>query len=183
MMKCFTDPAKLRLILGVQKLGLATTKMLQERNPDIAQATLYRHLKSMTEIGILRIASEKKVRNVTEKTYELAIDLDHLAKDTIANNDALGYYLLFQQFVAGLSKEFQDYSKREEIDLIKDATGFRALPFYATAEETLEMLKRIARIVAEYEQNEPTPERQLRTFARIITPPKEKVKGDKIGEH
>lgn len=172
MMKHFTDPAKLRLIFDIQQLGLATTKTLLEKNPDIAQATLYRHLKNMIQDGIIGIASERKVRNVTEKTYELTVDLNNLAKDTLENNDADAYYLLFQQFVAGLSKEFHDYSKREEIDLIKDVSGFRAVPFYATGEETKEMIARINEIVAEYEQNEPAETRKLRTFARIITPPK-----------
>lgn len=173
-MKQFTDPTKLRLIMDIQELGHATTKILLERNPHIPQATLYRYIKGMLNVGIIKVAEERKVRYVTEKIYEMAIDLDNLAGEMIENNDGKMYFLLFQQFAAGLSKEFQEYSEREEIDLINDVSGFRVSPFYATAEETNEMMKRIGEVVAEYANNEPTPERRLRSFARIITPPKEK---------
>ena len=172
-MKHFTDPVRLLLIMDIHELGHTTTKVLLERNPQIPQATLYRYIKSFLNVGIIKVAEERKVRSVTEKTYEMAIDLNNLASDTVEKNDGKTYFLFFQQFVAGLSKEFQEYSEREEIHLINDASGFRVTPFYATADEVREMGERIGEVVAEYAKNGASPDRKLRSFARVITPPKE----------
>ena len=170
IIKYLADPLKSRLIIDIQTMGQATTKTLLEKNPQIPQATLYRYLKSMLKDDIIQIVAERKIRNVTEKVYEVAFDMTTLKQEMIEKNDAGIYFLLFQQFMNGLLKEFRDYSMQEEIDIVSDGSGFKTMPFYATTEELIEMSQKVDAVMRPYYENEATPDRKLRTFARIITP-------------
>lgn len=51
VMDCFTHPIKCKLLLELYSAGKATAKQLAETYNDIPQATLYRHLKRMTNDG------------------------------------------------------------------------------------------------------------------------------------
>ena len=79
--------------------------------------------------------------------------------------------MLFQQFCNGLINEFQVYASRENIDILNDGSGFRVSPFYASTDELKELAGKIQAVIKPYYENEPTPERQMRSIAIIYTPP------------
>ena len=173
-MEYITDPMKCKIILDVQALSQVTTKQLAEKHPDIPQATLYRLLKKMVADEILEVVAENKVRNVTEKVYALAFDSGNInveVEKMIDENPGEMYFHLFQQFVMGLLGEMKDYAQREDIDLRADGVGMITYPFYANLEEVIELAIKIKEIMQPYLENEATPDRQMRSFARIFMPP------------
>ena len=170
-MACFTNPIKNRLLLTIDEKGRATAKELARSNINIPQATLYRYLKKMVEDGILEVVEEKPVRNVKERVYGIAIDIEAELGSMVEENPGKGYFSLFQQFTTGLLNEFQAYAEKDDIDLEKDGSGFFITPFYATTEELEELALELRTIILAYHEKEPAPGRQVRNIAVILTPP------------
>jgi len=171
LLESLTNPIKNSIILEVSEQGRATAKALAQKYPNIAQATLYRHLKKMTDDKILKVVETRKVRNVTEKTYALAIDFEANFEKMIEENSGEAYFKLFQQFSMGLLKEFHAYSARENIDLLNDGSGFSVTSIYANLDELKDLSLKIREVAQPYKENEPTADRQARSLAIIFTPP------------
>ncbi|MCL2606362.1 MAG: helix-turn-helix domain-containing protein [Coriobacteriia bacterium] len=171
LLECLTNPTRNILLLEVYEQGQATAKTLAQKHPNIPQATLYRHLKKMTDDGVLKIAHERQVRNVTEKVYAVAVDLDVDVEEMFADDSGELYLQLYQQFSTGLLKEFMAYAAQDNIDIVNDGSGFRVTPIYATLDELKELSAKINELIKPYKDNEPTLGRKARSIATIITPP------------
>lgn len=171
LMEYFTNPTKVKLITEIEKQGKTTAKQLAKAVPGLPQATLYRYLKKMVSDGIITVVEENQVRNVKEKVYSLSFDLDAEVKKMVDDKTGNGYVTLFRQFCFGLIDEFQKYVDDGEIDIANDGSGFRITPFYATKAELEEMAKKINEVVLPYHELAPSPERKLRNFAVVYTPP------------
>jgi len=164
-----------RIIQSVSELGLCTTKQLSTFHKDIPQATMYRYIKKLVAAGVLTIVEERKVRNVSEKVYELSFDYNKVAMELITDAGKAGenYLHMFQQFTIGLTKEFSLYAKKEGIDVVQDGSGFRVSPFYATTDELKEMAQKIQAIIQEYSNLPNIQGRSYRNVAVIYTPPRD----------
>ena len=172
LMECFANPIQCKLFLEISAQGQATAKQLAQAHSDIPQATLYRTLKKMADDGVIAVVEENKVRNVTEKVYAVAEDFTGDILKILDENAGDAYFGLFQQFTLGLLREFQEYARQPDIDIKRDGSGFSSVPFYATEAEVAELSAKVAEVLTPYYQNEQTPGRKMRTFARIITPPR-----------
>ena len=128
-------------------LGEATAKQLMEMYGDIPQATLYRTLGKLAELGIISVTEENRKRGAVEKVYALNANSDLLdAERIVTENDGTAYLGLFLSFVQALMREFDLYAKREDIDILKDGSGFSLSPICVTRDELQELgLKLIAR--------------------------------------
>lgn len=170
-MEYLTNPAKLSLILQVRNEGETTAKALAEKNKNIPQATLYRHLKKMVSDGILKVVEERPIRNVTEKIYAMAIDLSANFNHIIEENDGEAYLALFQQFAIGLLNEYSAYCARDDIDILNDGSGFRVIPTHITVDELNELAANIWKLIEPYAAREAAPDTKARSVAIIFTPP------------
>ena len=88
-----------------------------------------------------------------------------------ASNDGTAYFNLFSRFITEILSEFDEYSKKENIDLKNDGSGFSAMPIYATNEELMMYGQQIKKIL-EPALIKRSEAQSLRTFATIITPPR-----------
>ena len=70
-------PVRLRII---QQLGgrSLTTAQLRAALPDVTQATLYRHVATLVDAGILSIVEERRVRGAVERTLALGDRMAHV---------------------------------------------------------------------------------------------------------
>lgn len=171
IMDCFANPIKCKLLLEIYASGQTTAKRLSELYSDIPQATLYRYLKRMTDEGILKIVGENPIRGTVEKTYALAVPLGEGIEDIVSSNSGEAFMLLFMNYMLGLVKQFQEYCKRSDIDIMKDHPAFTMAPVYATNEELEAAVGEFARIIEPLHHNPPAPGRKLRTIGLIVTPP------------
>ena len=170
-MACFTNPIKCKLFSDIEQQKHTTAKKLAQSNEGIPQATLYRYLKKMLEDGVIEVVEERQVRNVREKVYGVAIDLQAEIGRMIVDNSGAGYLSLFQQFCNGLLAEFQAYTAKDHINIQKDGSGFRIVPFYATTDELEDLSRKIQDLIKPYHENPPAPGRQMRNVAIVFTPP------------
>ena len=175
-MEYLTNPIKNKLIIEVMSKGKVTAKELAAVSKEVPQATLYRYLKKMVEDGVLVVAEERKIRNVTEKIYAMGIDFEAYVEKMIAENSGEAYLGIFQQFTVGLLKEFAAYSRRDDIDIANDGSGFRVTSICASVDELAELSAKIQALIAPYRDKMPTAERKNRSVAVIFTPPAEESK-------
>jgi len=167
-----TNPTRIRLLLEIHASEQTTAKKLLEKFPDISQPTLYRHLKAMLDAGMIKVAGEKQVRGIIEKSYTVSMDMVADIERIIETNDGAGYFQLFTQYIMKIMTEFKSYCGSENIDIASDCSGFSTAPIYATKEELVEALQKISEIIVPLVTNEPSPERKLFNFCTIIIPPK-----------
>ena len=170
--KHFANPARGKILFEIYTKEKQTAKQLLEKFPDIPQPTLYRYLRMMLSDGTLKIAEEKQVRGTVEKTYAIAVDLTGDVRHIIETNDRAGYMQLFFVYIAGVSAEFEEYVRRENVDLLNDGALFQMAPVYATTEEVHEALKAYGEAILKLLENKPGDGRELRNICTIITPPK-----------
>lgn len=175
LMECFVNPTKSSIILTIRQQGTCTAKEIMAQQPDIPQATLYRTLKQLTKVGIIKIVSEKKIRAVVEKTYALD-DLFSLNADRIiTENNGQAYFQLMSNFTLQLMAEFKTYAERPTIDILHDGSGFSATPIYVDEQEIQDLAKDVADVISRYQtkSTHPNAKQKLHTMAVIFTPPQE----------
>lgn len=170
LMDCITNPVKCKLLLEIHSRGKATAKHLADIYNDIPQATLYRHLKKMLSDGILQVVEETQVRGTVEKTYALAFNISDNMETMLETNSGELYMQYFMQYIFGFAKQFQEYCQSPNINIKKDMTGFSLSPLYLSDDELTSLVTSISQIINAVKNNEPNPERKLRTIGVIISP-------------
>ncbi|MCP1103334.1 DNA-binding PadR family transcriptional regulator [Aequitasia blattaphilus] len=174
LIDCFMNPVMCRLFMDISANAEMTARQLAESHPDIAQATLYRHLKRMVKDGVIVVVKEKPVRGTIEKTYSISDEFEKGLEDIVESNSGEAYMMLFMQYTSILIKSFQNYCKQDDIDIRKDISAFNIRPIYASNEELESAIIRIMEVVAELACNEPAENRRLRNIGLVVTPPEEK---------
>lgn len=170
LMDCITNPVKCKLLLEIYSQGKATAKHLSDTYNDIPPATLYRHLKKMLNDGILQVIDETQVRGTVEKTYALAFNINDGMEAMLAENSGELYMQYFMQYIMGFAKQFQQYCQSPNINIKEDMTGFSLAPLYLSDEELTALATNISQIIGAVINNEPKPNRKLRTIGIIISP-------------
>lgn len=166
-MSLMLHPLRLRILrtLGMHQL---TPKMLQARMPDVAQATLYRHLKVLEDAEIIVVVAEEPRRGTVEKTYALA---QHSVSETeLARASPAHWQSLFQQFNDQLAADFARYLSGEQVKPLEDGVGFRQVLLYLSPAERAQLIAQWREVLMPFLALEPGPERQGVTLATVFIP-------------
>src|SRR5581483_11059742 len=128
-------PLHLRIIEKIEGRQL-TTQQLSEVLPDVAQATLYRHLNQLVEGGTLTIVEARPVRGTVEKVYTITepLSVEFLPEDLeqFTREDLIRY---FTGHMMLQSARLERYIQQEEIDIANDGIRFCQTPLYLSNEE------------------------------------------------
>src|SRR6188768_2565291 len=102
-------PVRMRTLQALFDADPLTTAQLRERLPDIAPATMYRHVAVLAEGGVLEVVEEKRVRGTVERSYRVRRDeavVDPAARATMTRDD---HRRSFTTFAASLMGDFDRY--------------------------------------------------------------------------
>lgn len=177
-------PVRMRLIQAAIGASGLTANDFGRRLPDVPPATLYRHLNTLVEAGVLAVVDERKVRGAVEKRYALQpagleVTPEDLAKAT--PEDHLRY---FTTFVAGLLGSFSRYLKGGDIDFVRDGVGYRQVTLQLSDAELMTLAGELSAVVLRSIANQPDPNRRARVFTTIVIPerasPVASAEGDRI---
>jgi len=171
LMECLTNPIKNKLLAAINEQGRATTKELAQIADQLPQTTLYRYLKNMVADGLIEVVEENRIRNVNEKVYGMTIDFDAEIKATAENTSRRAFIVQFTRFHNGLVEEFQKHLPEDDVNAVRDGYGFYIAPIHASRDEAKELIEKIREVVEPYQTNTLTADRQLQSFAMVITPP------------
>lgn len=160
-------PVRLRIVqvmLGREEL---TTKTLADKLPDVASATLYRHVSALVDGGVLEVVSERRLRGSVERSLRLrneAASVDSDVDDVALRGGFLAY-------LASLASAFDDYMSMPGGDLQADLVGFRQAAVFATDDEWKAALDAINAAVAPLvTRHESPPEARRRILATVSLP-------------
>jgi DNA-binding transcriptional ArsR family regulator len=105
-------PVRLRVVQLLAGDRRLTARQIARAEPGIPHATLYRHLQQLVAGGLLTVADERPVRNMTEKVYALAAPVRLDPADTVRMVPA-DLLRLFTAFVGHFVGDFRRYLRRQ----------------------------------------------------------------------
>lgn len=162
-------PVRLRVIQAVAGREVTALQLAREL-PDIPQATLYRHLKVLSEAGVLSVVGERRVRNTTERTYALPDRDQLLSAEDLQGATQEDLVRLFTQFAGGLLGYYVRYVERGNADFARDRVVLRAFPLYLSAAERDRLDRDVNAALIPLAANGPSPERERYVFGLVALP-------------
>jgi DNA-binding transcriptional ArsR family regulator len=160
-------PLRLRIMrcLGTQT---RTPQQIAAQMPDIAQATLYRHLKKLEVGGVIAVVHQEPKRGTLEKSYRLA--RGDISQEELENYQAADWEQLLQRFYAGLISDFQRYLAAPTADPLRDGLGFRQMQIQLSPAEFKQMAEALNQALLPYLNQETSPERRGYNLATLLIP-------------
>ncbi len=172
------DKKKLNLILHPVRLRILTTLSGREMTaqqvakvlPDVAVATLYRHMSALQEGDLLRVVSERQIRGTVEKTYAIhEASFLNLSEDDLANATKDDHMRFFSTFVVSLLAEFATYlQSNDDIDFVRDGVGYHTVALHMSDEELGEFSQQLGELLKQYQK--PADGRKRRQLSTIFLP-------------
>ncbi len=139
-----------------------TTAQLREELPDIAQTTLYRHVATLLQAGVLRVVREERIRGTIERTYAIA-ELDALRE----RSDAEGRTMTADQLRGGLTlmlaqiaADFERLAAYGDLAPSYDYLSFGQTAVHLRPEDVPKLSEELLRVLAAY--TEPPADRTAR---------------------
>jgi hypothetical protein len=160
----------MRILLAFGRGIPLTAQALADLLPDVARATLYRHLALLVDGGLLQVVGEQRVRGAVERTYALPATGASLTPEDVQQASREDHLRFFTTFIASLLDEYARYLRRDRIDLVADVVMYREGTVYLTDEEALDVTREMWTAFARRVGTEPGPGRRAHTFAVVTMP-------------
>jgi DNA-binding transcriptional ArsR family regulator len=162
-------PARLPIIMALAEKA-QTTSEIAECLPGTPKSSIYRHLRSLLEGGIVEVAETRPVKGVQEKFFRLAKApvLSQADLKGFTRADHLRYFAMF------LASQFQGFSNyldtRSDPDFQSDRVGYSEAAFSVTPDELDRILATIRQVVVEGVNLPPAEDRRRHQIAFITYP-------------
>lgn len=170
LVDCLSDPYRCQLFVEILRGTCSKASELHARCPNIPRATMYRHLRRLTEDGLIEVVDEVKKRGTVERTYAPVRRVFEDMEAALRTNPSEMYFSMFLQFVLSFVQQFRDYCDDPDAD-VAQGCGFSMGPVLGTDQEINEALREIADIVKRLGENQPAEGRKLHTVGLILSPP------------
>ncbi len=161
-------PLRMRILLTLAGQQMSA-QQLASALPDVAQATLYRHINALAEGGLLSVVEERPVRGTVEKVYTMDNQAALIGAEEAAAMSKDDHLRAFTAFTALLLSEFQRYlDSTDTPDAAADGVGYHQRMLYISDEEMLDFGKALYGVLKHYES--PGPGRKRRLFSTVMMP-------------
>lgn len=157
----------LRAFAGETEL---TVRNLAGNLADIPQATLYRHLNRLTQVGILTVTAETRVRGALERRYRINPKAVTVPAQEIETIEPEAHQKYFSVFVASLLEDFGRYIRTGDVDVVRDDVHYVQVPVLATPEEFAGFMEQLAKLIKKFAILKPAKHRVRRTISIVTLP-------------
>lgn len=168
-------PVRLRIVsefIG----GPRTVAELAAALPDIPQATLYRHVATLAEAGVLEQVGERAARGPSERVFRVTPGADRIQATELDVLSTAEQRRLFEMFTASLIDSFAVYVDSAGARPSVDGLAANRAVVNLTAAEREDFGERFAQLVGEMLALPPAPDRRRYHLASMVIPaPKEKT--------
>ncbi len=165
-------PVRMRIVAEISERQV-TSRELAAALPDIAQATLYRHIKRLLTGGILRIVREQAVNGAIERTYALVSEQNRISHDEVAEISAEDHIKYFSIFAAGLIDNFARYVRQSDPAQFRDeGMSYNQSIIHLSSEERAALERDLAELLSPILRNGPAPDRKPYTLSSVVIPDK-----------
>lgn len=163
-------PVRLRIVFAMSGGQTRTTSDLCGQLPDVAKASVYRHVTLLTDAGVLEVAAEQRVRGAVERRYRLRGERAAIGADVAAAMSVDDHRRAFAAGMAAVLAEFNAYLDRPGADPTTDQVGYRQGVLWLSPDELTKMIDRLRSVLRAAVDNEPTPERRPHLMTAIFFP-------------
>ena len=163
-------PVRLRLLTELTGRSL-TSRQLAAALPDIPQATLYRHIKTLHDGGIFRTVAESMVNGALERTYAVATGQARLTPEELAGMSSDEHKTAFNLFIAALSEQFARYIDQADLNkLIADGLSYNSATIYLSEGERQAFQAEIIAVIGKFTHLGPAADRKRYNLTSIVIP-------------
>ena len=162
--KLLMNSTRLRIVQACLLLKEATTTQLAQELPDIAQATLYRQIKTLEKAGFLYVIKENRIRGTIEKVFAIK---ENPLQDGASSKEIKQ---IIEMGLLSIMGTFSSYLKGEDADPAKDLYFMGTSTLMLSDEEMLAFTDRIGQTINEVISNKPNKERKARRITFISSP-------------
>lgn len=167
-------PVRLRIVQVMQAQGGMTTQEIGARLPEIAQSSIYRHMKLLLEGGLIAVTETRLVNGIEEKRYTVAPANIELSPEDLDGMTAAEHLQFFTIFAHSLIENFGQYLGSADLArLAEDGAGYRTMTFYATPEERQAFIEAFSSLIAGALAREPGSGRSLHQLSFVLHPVQE----------
>ncbi len=163
LIKLLSNPVRVQVMQYLQNYGEATTKQISEALTGIPAPTLYRHINLLLKEEVLLIKEERKVRGSLERLLVI-----NDAKITEAGNGNINDTAY--QFLMEIYSKFQQYSRNEDMDPVRDRLSLRTCVLNLTDDKFDDFLNEIATVMKKYQTVATDEKGKLRSVSFISAP-------------
>ncbi|GAA2609924.1 helix-turn-helix domain-containing protein [Streptomyces axinellae] len=163
-------PVRLRILQTLVGSGPLTTAQLRERLPDVAAATMYRHIATLAKADVLEVVGEKKVRGTVERSYQVREEralVDEDARTTMTLED---HRQAFTAFSGAMMGDFDRYLAREDAEPATDGVLYRQGAVWLTDEEFAELVDELQKAVTKRAATSPGDGRERHIVSLVVVP-------------
>lgn len=160
-------PVRLRII---QQLGgrHRTTSQLRDALPDVAQATLYRHVAALLDAGIVAVVDERRSRGAIERTLALGERMAAVDQAELLTMSSAQLRAAFLTFLGDVTGDF-DRFLAADTEQARELVGFARTPLHVNTEDLAVIQRGLAELLAPY-LAERDDGRQRVNLATILLP-------------
>lgn len=155
------NPARQRIFQYLLVHETGTVKEIRKALPDIPSASLYRHMKILTDNDILTVVEENRIRGTVESVYKLN-------KKALEKND--NTELSVQASLLRLCEEFAKYFSRGDVNPVKDMLLLTSCTLKLTDEEFAAFFSEINQVALKYMSMEAHDGSKTRQITLISSP-------------
>lgn len=168
-------PVRLRIIqqLGGRRL---TTAQLRAALPDVTQATLYRHVATLVDAGILSVVEERRVRGAVERTLALGDRMAHVDHAELRAMSDGQLRSAFLAFLGDVSADFDRFVDSED-RVLRDFVGFGRVALYVDTADLADIQAGLSELLAPYLSQSRGGKRRV-SLATVLVPEPELSSGD-----
>ncbi|WP_066366579.1 helix-turn-helix domain-containing protein [Herbidospora mongoliensis] len=167
-------PVRMRILQALFDGDPLNTNQLRDRLPDIAPATMYRHIALLAEAGVLEVAGETRVRGIVVRSYRVRSEkatVDPAARATMTPED---HRRAFTTFVVSLLADFERYLKADDAEPTSDGVVYRQAIVNLSDEEFAAMVGEIQNAVVS-RVDLPAGEGRTRRIVNLVVVPERTV--------
>ncbi|MDC7232180.1 MAG: helix-turn-helix domain-containing protein [Spirochaetales bacterium] len=148
-------PVRLRIITALSREN-RTARQIAGLVPDIPQATLYRHLKSLETAGLILVVESRTVRGALEKTYGLASrDSAEFSAEDVRSFTPEDHQKYFSAFLGSLFDSFMGtVSRLDDHPELLNRLGYRTRRLSLPKETLPDFQKEYLSLLQKYESLE-----------------------------
>ncbi|WP_309103994.1 helix-turn-helix domain-containing protein [Microbacterium sp.] len=163
-------PVRLRIVHALTGDRQLTVAELQHQLENVSAATVYRQVAALVDGGIVRVASERRVRGVVERSYSLTSDRPPVDAAAVAAASAGEHRRAFEIAMTTLLAEFEGYIRRADSSPASDLVVYQQMALWLSREQLEEFLTELTSLISRLRQNAPQAGRDRYLFSPIIFP-------------
>lgn len=163
-------PVRLRIVNAFAGGDTLSTAELRARLPQVAQATMYRHVAQLVRGGLIEVEEEVPVRGVVERRYRLRVARARIDAQAGAGMTRAEHRKAFAAAVGALLMDFDAYIARPSAQPLTDRVGYRQGTVWLRPDEADDLARAVGRALAACSNNGPGKGRRPYRVSPILFP-------------